>query len=348
MKKKVIVIVSTDKHLQLSNTDAIVDLCKQEIDLCRQTECSQVLWLGDIFDSRTSQRQELLTTLDKILTQYSDNGITLTCIVGNHDKTDYNKSESFLTAYKHYPNFNLIEEPTIKRFGEFNFALLPFFSDEIWMSKWFSLRDQLKQLDNSKTFVCSHIAVQGSRNNDGTTIESAITPSLFEEYFKVLLGHYHNQQKIGKNVYHLPSTQQNNFGEDADKGFVVVYDDGSHELIKSKFKEFKTVSIDVEKISKKDLNKLIVDNTNQEGEIRFELKGSRTSLDAFKASSFIEKGISIVKRVAELEDVDEVTFAQEVVELSGENVKEKFSSFCKEKKYKEKDGIVYLNKVIKN
>lgn len=48
------------------------------------------------------------------------------------------------------------------------------------------------------------------------------------------LGHYHDYQQVGSNIFHLGSLQQNNFGEDESKGFWMLYDDCTVELLKSK------------------------------------------------------------------------------------------------------------------
>ena len=86
-------------------------------------------------------------------------------------------------------------------------------------------------------------------------MEAGTTIKTFENHFKVFSGHYHDQQKIG-NFYHIPSIQQNNYGEDSDKGFTVLFGDGSHELVKSDFKEYIKVQVDLDTCSDKDLKLL--------------------------------------------------------------------------------------------
>lgn len=112
MRKEPIAIISTDKHLQEANALELLDIAEQEIALAQEQGVDTVIWLGDIFDSRLSQRQELLTCLTEMIELYHEHGITLLCIPGNHDKTDYESDESFLTAYKYHPGFNLYETPT--------------------------------------------------------------------------------------------------------------------------------------------------------------------------------------------------------------------------------------------
>lgn len=68
---------------------------------------------------------------------------------------------------------------------------------------------------------------------DGTEVKSELKPSMFEMFKKVYLGHYHNYQRVGSNIYHLGSVQQNNFGEDEKKGFWLLDSDLEVDLIPS-------------------------------------------------------------------------------------------------------------------
>lgn len=82
MRKEPIAIISTDKHLQEANALELLDIAEQEIALAQEQGVDTVIWLGDIFDSRLSQRQELLTCLTEMIELYHEHGITLLCIPG--------------------------------------------------------------------------------------------------------------------------------------------------------------------------------------------------------------------------------------------------------------------------
>ena len=125
-----------------------------------------------------------------------------------------------------------------------------------------------------------------------------------------------------------------------------MYEDGGHDLVCAKFKRYKTISIDVDTVTKRDLNKLISTNENSGDEGRFELKGKASTLETFKPNIFAEKGITIVKKAAEIDDEREITYKEEIETLSHQNISEKFDQFCEEKKYDASVGKNYLNKII--
>lgn len=349
MSKKILATFSTDWHIKEDNTEQIIDLVTQQCELNKKSGCKIMVCLGDVFNSRKSQTLLVLNTFGKILDIIDSYGLILYCIPGNHDKTSYESNESFLDQFQYHPALSLIKLLGGIPFRDTNVFLhfIPFFSNDLWVEKFKELLDHqeiIPHIDNkTKHILCSHIAVQGSQNNDGTKVESSIKPSMFKDFHKVFLGHYHNQQQIGSNIFHLPSIQQNNFGEDEEKGFTVLYEDGSHELVKSKFKPYKKVKIDVDKLSKSELNEVINEYTKeaQNSYVRFILEGREETLKSIDKDKFLQVGIDVKTKSNEIgiiEDFDTV----EISQYTDENIVEEFEQFCEEKGLDFKQGIKYL------
>lgn len=341
MNKKPIAIVSTDKHLQESNAIELLDLAEQEISLAQKLGVSSVIWLGDIFDSRLSQRQELLVCLSDMIELYFSANIKIYCIPGNHDKTDYESDESFLTQYRYHPGFNLFEEPTAINIQGVECHFIPFYSQDIWLEKFRSLPVP----DSKKSILFSHTAVQGSINNDGKIVNNHISLNLFKKYGKVMLGHYHDAQQPGANVFHLPSTRQNNFGEDEEKGFTILYNDTSFDFEKASFVPYKEIKVDALKTSKDELLKLA--KTNTDGiNFRVTLVGDQQAVKAVNKKIFSENGISVKTKYIDIE-VPESEDVNVVQELSGTDINEKFKAFCEEKNYEYDEGYKLLKEIMK-
>lgn len=341
MNKEPIAIISTDKHLQESNAVELLDIAEQEIALAQRMGVSVVIWLGDIFDSRLSQRQELLTCLTEMIELYSASGITIYCIPGNHDKTDYESDESFLTQYRYHPGFNLFEVPTTIEIQGVECHFVPFYSQDIWLEKF----GELPTPHSKKSILFSHTAVQGSINNDGKVVNNRIPLNLFKKYGKVMLGHYHDAQQPGANVFHLPSTRQNNFGEDEEKGFTILYDDTSFDFEKVSFVPYKEIKVDVLKTSKDELLKLAKTNTDGVN-VRITLVGDQQAVKAVNKKVFTEHGISVKAKYTDVE-VTESEEAEAVQELSGTDIDEKFKAFCEEKGYDHAEGYELLKQIMK-
>lgn len=346
MKTKALTVLSTDWHLKKENIDQIKDLVQQQCELALELEVDTLICLGDIFDSRIAQREDVLSAFGEILDMIDSYGLKLWAIPGNHDKSNYSSHKSFLDPYKGRKSFQLVHLAEGIPFKDENIFLhfLPFFEEQEWLKRFDELLDHVGETDHSKRILFTHIAVTGSRNNDGTMVSSSLSPGLFKDFFKVFSGHYHDQQKIGSNFYHIPSIQQNNFGENADKGFTVLYADGSHELVKSKFKEFVKVQIDLDTIESDELLSLKRKYKGSDSNIRFEFKGSDNVLKSLKKEDFTSLGIDIKLKVKEIED--DIIFSEsiEVIEHTGDSIIEEFKKCCEKENWNVEQGLKYLNK----
>ncbi|MCK9544173.1 MAG: metallophosphoesterase [Novosphingobium sp.] len=346
MNKKILATFSTDWHIKDDNAEQIIDLVTQQCELNKKLKCSYIICLGDVFNSRKSQTLLVLNTFGKILDIIESYEMYLWCIPGNHDKTSYESEESFLDQFRYHPCFKLINKAGGLPFKDEKVFLhfLPFFSNELWLEKYEQLIDYVGEFeDNDKHILCSHIAVQGSRNNDGTKVESSIKPSMFKHFYKIFLGHYHNQQQIGGNVFHLPSIQQNNFGENEDKGFTVLYEDGSHELIPSKFKKFVKVKIDLSETSVEELNEYINEyqKDTENSYIRFVISGEEEVLKGINKDKFLQAGIDIKMKNNDIDVVEEFD-SVEINKYTEESIIEEFKEFCEDRSLNFEKGLKYL------
>lgn len=341
--------IITDLHIKESNYEDVLNLVIQVCKESNKLGIKILFLLGDIFDSRKSQPLIVLNTFGKILDILKDYEIKAYVIPGNHDKTIYESNDSFLDSFSHHPSLRLTRVQSMLPFKNHDLFIhfIPFFTNEKWLETFKDLKDHWGKFEEGKKHIlCSHIAIEGSRNNDGKRVESNISAKLFKNFYKVFLGHYHNQQQIGKNVFHLPSIQQNSFGENNEKGFTVLYSDGSHELFKTKFKEFVNVKIDLDKISKSELNDMITDYGQmvENNYIRFKFTGSEEKIKTLDKEQIQLIGIDVKTENKDIEVIDDFD-SVEISKYDFESVSEAFEEFCEDYKKDYDFGIKYLNKI---
>lgn len=336
-------LISTDFHMTPENVETIKALHLEAIECANKHGIKVHVWLGDVFDSRISQRENVLTALSQIINMYDEAGHKIYCIPGNHDKTNYESENSFLNPYNYHPSFELINIQYSANICGLSCVFLPFFTDDI-------LYDKLKEGIKGYDLLFGHFAVTGSRNNDGTKVDNRITPSLLKGFRKVFLGHYHNYQEIGSNIVHLGSIQQNNFGEDEEKGFWLLKDDYSVELVKPKSANvFVKLKVDLNEISPKQL-KGVIDkfkkNNPNATQLRVEVEGTTSQVEALETSVYKDMGIDIKKKSKDA-DTDSMDIeTAEVTTLTKDDVMEKFEHFCSEKGYDFESGVEILKKVL--
>ena len=341
---KPLLVISTDIHIKESNTDKIIDLFSQQIILANSLGCNNLACLGDIVNSRQAQPLIILKTFEKILDMVHEAGMVLYTIPGNHCKVNYVSKDSYLDQFQWHPALSLFREYEDLDICEgVRLHFIPFFEENVWIEEL----KKVNLLKDGKNYLLSHQAFEGSVNNDGSKVSSPIKPSIVENFDKVFLGHYHNKSKVGRNIYHIPSIQANNFGEDNEKGFTVLYEDGSHELVQSKFEQYHTIVLDMDETTKEDLNdlakqsvELMQEMSKEDGgaKVRFKLKGSPENLNAIKQEEFTSLGIDIKKDHKVIANSIEKAETGEVVVYTDKNILEKFNEFVKEEEY---DNVEY-------
>lgn len=336
--------IFTDPHLKSSNIDTVTEAIIQGLNFCKQKGIKDVACLGDVFESRTSQRQDVLVAWDRILDEFDKNKIMLHVIRGNHDSTNYRSSDSFLKPYKHHPMLNLIDDIGVIGVGDFVFYCIAFYEDDLWLERFEELtKDGIEE----GAILLTHMAFQGSKNNDGTKVQSTLKPSLFKKFKAVYSGHYHDLQSIPSNIMHLGSLLQNNFGEDEEKGFWFLDVNGEVDLFKlSGITGFRKIEIDLDNTTQKQAVSIIetFEKNNPGCRLRVELTGETASIKAFDNSDFKVRGIDIKRKFKEIEPEEEEVGEVRTSTLS--EVKAKFEVFCADNEYDYEEGLKILEEAM--
>ena len=328
--KKVLSIIFNDVHLKTGNEDEVYKSTIHMVDYAVENGIKNLIFAGDLFDSRTMQRLKVLKTFDKMLDLFHTNGLNLFLFPGNHDKTLYNSSDSFLDTYKHHPCVEFNRELKNIVIDGVSIDLLPFFSDDML----------IPMLENAKgaDILISHFEMAGSNHLGHISKKVTINKQLLSKWNKVYLGHYHNHHEITNDIVHLPSFRQESFGEDNKKGFTLLYSDGSYELVKGKFKEYLKLSIDLNKTSNKDIYNFVDMYKNSKKTVRIEFVGSEAQCKAIDKKQFKDTGIDIKMKYNEVHDVDIKEPSKIIEKYSKEQILGSFKDFCNDKDYDYNEG----------
>lgn len=337
--KKPILAIWNDAHLKTGNEEAVEQAVDYMIQKLVELKINRLIFAGDLFDSRSFQRQKVLKTLESILSKFNKAGIYLDWFAGNHDKTIYASYDSFLDVYKHFPKTTLHRELSRIEIEGVKIDLLPFFSDDM-------LIPMLKEA-NGGDILISHFEMQGSTHLGNVSEKTTINKKLLKKWKKVYLGHYHNYHEISKDIVHLPSFIQASFGEDNNKGFTIINDDLSYDIIKGRFNEFKKIKIDLNTNTLVDVKKLIKTHKNSSNTVRFELSGEESKLKAFDKSIFKDTNIDVKLKYTQKFEYDDNDNKPEIIErFDKESVQESFQEFCDSKGYDYKEGKKILDEFL--
>ena len=335
-------IIFNDAHLKTGNEADVIHSVKHMLKYAKENKITNLIFAGDLFDSRSFQRQSVLQAFDEILDLINKAGCTLYIFPGNHDKTVYASYDSFLDVYRHYPGVIFNRELSVIDIEGIKSTLLPFFSDDM-------LIPMIEEAEGTDVLI-SHFEMAGSTHLGKVSSKSTINKKLLSKFTKTYLGHYHNHHEITKDIIHLPSLRQSNFGEDDNKGFAILYKDLSYKLVNGDFKRFKKVTIDINKSTAKDIKELITTYENSSDTIRFEFIGDESKLKALDKSQFNGSGIDVkIKFNVKYDYTDDQLTLPTVIESYGEDqVRDAFKVFCNDKGYEYQTGIVLLDEFLKN
>lgn len=341
--RKAIVVNSNDWHLKTENLQAITELVVQQCELAKSLGVNVLTCTGDVFESRSSQRLDVLKAFENILDIVYDRGMILHCIPGNHDKTVYSSKESFLDPYKHHPGIMLYDELSpgiVNGVDGMTFMFLPYFSEPDYIERL----DSVKCKRGDRVVLFTHVGITGSINNDLTLVENGLKVNMFDKFYKVFSGHYHDPQQIGKNFFHTPAITQKDFGENTEKGFVVLYDDMSHDIVFSKFKKFLKIKIDLDKLNEEDVATLVRFHKNSDSNVRFEFIGSENMVKAVDREELAEYGIDFKAKIKEIEVDIEYCENNETTMFTKASILSEFTTFCAKEDLNEEEGLVFLNR----
>lgn len=340
MSRKPIAIIFNDAHLKTGNEQDVIRSVMHMLKYAQENKIDKLIFAGDLFDSRSFQRQSVLHALDYILGEIDRASMTLFMFPGNHDKTVYASYDSFLDVYRHYPGVVFNKELSVIDIEGVSITLLPFFSDDMLIP----MLEEAKPTD----VLISHFEMAGSTHLGKVSEKSSINRELLSKFTKTYLGHYHNWHEITKDIVHLPSLRQANFGEDENKGFSILYSDLSYEIVNGDFKKYKKIVLDINKTTQAKISELIDKYKDSIDTIRFEFVGTEEKLKALDKKQFKGSGIDVKLRYDVKYEAAAQKEAPVVIESYGEGqVREAFKTFCNEKGYDYDKGVVLLDEFLK-
>lgn len=331
--KRVNAILVNDLHLDKENGELVKDIFRQLVSLCKECKTHNIICGGDVFTNRSGQPLSCLTDWKEILSMLKKEDITIHVIPGNHDKTSGDDERSYLDVYSE-PNVCLYRKGTCVYLGDVAYLFIPYFKNERWLEEYKREVDYMNTCDDvindSPRILISHIGCDGVRNNDGTLVESPIKPSMLKSWNKVLLGHYHNASKVGDNVFYTGSAYQNNYGENVtDKGFTLIYNDGSIKFVPSKFPKY--ICKKIQATDKETLRNLI---DQYDGEtydhIRFLFVGKKEDFESIDANEIRSHGIDVKFQSDEEVEAMQISEDNSVLCYDKKMIQRDFFRFCSE------------------
>lgn len=233
-------VLISDIHYNIHTLELADEALRQAILLSNKLEVP-VIVAGDLHDTKANLRGEVVNAL---LETFKLAKVRPYVLVGNHDKINEKSEEHSLNFLQNHVNlvgrFRYPKSHTSIFFA----TLAGYFSDVE------ALRAHLRGMSKGSTIIM-HQGMVGSASGDYIQDNTAITKEDVSG-LRVISGHYHKRQTI-----ELPENGQWDYignpytlgyGEAADpeKGFQVLYSDGSLEFVPTNLRKHIIITADLE------------------------------------------------------------------------------------------------------
>lgn len=350
MSKKALAIHLTDTHATDNNLKLQESIWKQAVELSVSNGRCDIFHGGDWVTARKAQSLEVLEHLVWVRDLLQKKNINLIGISGNHDKT----SQESVFAYPNLLNnemFELVDETHTEHFDNARATFMSYFPEEGTCKERIKklISDlEMSHVDGIKEIFICHQGFNGGLSHKNATSNKELPIEILEFFDTVLIGHYHNRNNIENDfdtdIWYTGSTHANNYGEDNEKGFTIIYDDGSIEFINAEFPKYETIQVDISDIDGKWM-KQTKNHINDSGNnVRLIITGDESELKKVKPAKFSEIGIKQLKKnsdnIAIRDESNKVVF----VSLDKETVIKEYKKFAVEIEIEDVEfGVEYLS-----
>lgn len=341
--KHPLALLMNDLHISKDNIAEFQKNWDEALDLCKKFKIEDICIGGDVFTARAAQTLSVLLAIKKCFLKAHNDGIYLTIAEGNHDLVNQELIEGYNSLFSPYPDVDIVGDYKVLQWEgcDCTLAMMAYFPERgSFKNRLDELKDKLNHdsIKLSDTILYIHEEIDGCLGNFHS--DSSCSQDWFDGFKSVLVGHIHNRISLrGTSIEYIGSSRQNNFGEDEEKGYTILYDDGSHEFVKNEVNtRYKNIDIDYADISSLEI----------ENDERYKVKVKVHCTDA--QSKLVDKK-SLLEYANKVELVTEKTKAVAVnesginVKFDKNGIKSEYVDFCAEKGIDSKLGIEYLNKI---
>lgn len=311
--KKEVAYLFTDLHLNLLNKDICLDFINFFSSQIKKN--IPIFFLGDFFDSRSGQSEPVSTTAKQIFKILNKNN-KVYYIDGNHDKYIETSFNSYLTTFT--PEIiNLFSKVSFIKNEKYEYFFFPYFEEDIFDEQLNNLITLSSDAKYKKKILFAHYMYE------------QLPVELTKNFDKIFLGHNHEREEFPKGEY-IGSCFQQNFSEDNNKGFSILYDDLSTELIKYEGREYINQVIDMNYFTEEKAKEFILDFKEKYKNkfLRIEFVGFNKDISDLKEFCKINH-INCISKINNeiIKNSEEKNIL--ISELSNHQIKNYVEEFCK-------------------
>ena len=341
-------LLLNDIHISKDNIPAFKANWQETIDICRKMDVKEIAIGGDLFFSRAAQTLDVLLAVHDALLTAAEHGIHVTIAEGNHDKVNQENERGYCHVFDQHSNVLVCDEYVSLPLGDdcrFVLHMMGYFPED---GSFCTRLDRLKEeaLDPKRlNFLYIHEGINGALAQPN---DKELPAKIFEEFDKVFVGHYHNRTIIDKTrIEYIGSSRQHNFGEDEEKGYTVIYTDGSHEFIKNQANtRYRVIDVAAERAGLHLMDELREIDADGRYKVKVRVHALQAAMKSVDKAALLDAGATKVELIADDEEMLEVAASSLFEKFDSHRIRETYEEFCREKQIDDVAiGLEYLSKI---
>ena len=341
-------LLLNDIHISKDNIPAFKANWQEAIDICRKMDVKEIAIGGDLFFSRAAQTLDVLLAVHDALLTAAEHGIHVTIAEGNHDKVNLENERGYCHVFDQHSNVLVCDEYVSLPLGDdcrFVLHMMGYFPED---GSFCTRLDRLKEeaLDPKRlNFLYIHEGINGALAQPN---DKELPAKIFEEFDKVFVGHYHNRTIIDKTrIEYIGSSRQHNFGEDEEKGYTVIYTDGSHEFIKNQANtRYRVIDVAAERAGLHLMDELREIDADGRYKVKVRVHAPQAAMKSVDKAALLDAGATKVELIADDEEMLEVAASSLFEKFDSHRIRETYEEFCREKQIDDVAiGLEYLSKI---
>lgn len=345
-ERKPVVLLMNDIHISKDDIYGFKLNWNEALDVCAQRAIKNIFIGGDLFLSRSSQTLDVLMAVRDAVMAASERRIKLTIAEGNHDKVDQESAFGYSHLFSEYKDVFVVDDYSAVDIGDCaTLYIMGYFPENG------SFAERLETIvkddfDHSRTNILYiHEGINGAL---ATPSEKDLPAKIFKPFSKVLVGHYHDRCKIkGTNVEYIGASRQHNFGEDEEKGYTILYNDGAHEFVKNKVNvRYKTIDIQGFDVAGEFPERVSDLCSSGRYKVRVRVNCTQQEAASIDKSVLINAGASKVELVQQHDNVCDTDAQSLDKKFDKDGIKREYEGFCADKGINDVElGLSYLEKI---
>lgn len=331
-------LLFNDPHISKDNIEEFQKNWDEALQICQEHGIEDIVIGGDLFQSRAGQTLAVLIAVMQAFEKARAFGIEVTIAEGNHDKVDQEAILGYCHIFGSHENVYVVDDFVTMDFGDgCTLTVMSYFPESGSFLEHLKEAESKLSSEDFNILYC-HEGINGAL---ARPVDKELPTKVFDGFNKVLAGHYHDRCKIpGTNIEYIGASRQQNYGEDMDKGYTILYSNGTTEFIQNQVNT-RFCTLEAENVEQ--AKEMIEKNSNEKTRVKVRITCASDVAATIDKAALLDLGASKVEVVAETSDsCAKVDDFEAKYDKSG--IKEEYSRFCKQKEIENIElGLHYLD-----